>query len=74
MKLDDLAQTVSGLDVLAVIIASLWVVVVMRLTVPMWLRGLCASIAFFGLVVVTVAMSMSNAAAAQITVPAPSRS
>lgn len=56
----------SGLDVLATVAAALWVVVTMRLTIPLWLRALAASASLFALVVVAVAMSMSNAAAAQI--------
>lgn len=64
--LEDL-QTLAGLDVLAVISAALWVVVIMRLAIPLWLRVLTASMCFFSLVVVTVGMSMSSAAAAQVT-------
>jgi hypothetical protein len=60
-------QLVGGLDVLGTIAASLWVVVAMRLTIPLWLRGLSASACFFALVVVAVAMSMSNATVAQLT-------
>jgi hypothetical protein len=59
-------QTLAGLDVLAVISAALWVVVIMRLVIPLWLRVLTASMCFFSLCVVLVAMSMSGAAAAQI--------
>jgi hypothetical protein len=59
-------QTLAGLDVLAVISAALWVVVIMRLAVPLWLRVLTATMCFFSLVVVTVGMSMSSAAAAQV--------
>lgn len=50
----------AGLDVLAVIAMSLWVVLVMKITVPRWLRGLIAGIAFPVLVIATVAMAMSN--------------
>lgn len=59
-------QTVSGLDVLGTMSAALWVVVTMRLRVPLWLKGLSASACMFTLVVVAVAMSMSNGAASQI--------
>ena len=62
-------EVVSGLDVLAVISAACWAVLVMRLTLPVWLKSLAASFAFFTLVVVTVAMSMSNATVAQIRTP-----
>ena len=62
-------ETVSGFDVLAVVAASCWVVLVMRLTIPVWLKVLSASFAFFTLVVVTVAMSMSNATVAQVITP-----
>jgi hypothetical protein len=60
-------QLVGGLDVLGAIAASLWVVVAMRLSIPLWLRGLSASACFFALVVVAVAMSMSNATVSQLT-------
>ncbi|MCI0362697.1 MAG: hypothetical protein L0Y44_14170 [Phycisphaerales bacterium] len=66
--LDNL-QTVSGLDVLGVIAAALWVVVAMRLPIPLWLRGVSASACLFSLIVAAVAMSMSNAAVAQIIAP-----
>ena len=59
-------QTVAGLDVLAVITAALWVVLAMRLPVPLWLRAITASATLFALAVVVVAMSMSNAAAVQV--------
>jgi hypothetical protein len=59
-------QIVAGLDVLAVIAAALWVVLAMRLPVPVWLRAIASSAAFFALAVVLVAMSMSNAAAVQV--------
>lgn len=60
-------QVVAGLDVLAVIAAALWVVLSMRLPVPLWLRSLTASATLFTLAVVTVAMSMTNAAVAQVS-------
>ncbi|MFB3139476.1 MAG: hypothetical protein ACE10B_09675 [Phycisphaerales bacterium] len=59
-------QTVAGLDVLAVIAATVWVVLVMRLSIPLWLRALAASASYVALVVAIVAMSMSIAAFAQI--------
>ena len=55
--------------VLAVIAAAVWVVLVMRLAIPLWLRALAASASFFALVVVTVAVSASSAAVAQLQVP-----
>jgi len=58
-------QIVAGLDVLAVISAALWVVLVLRLPVQLWLRAVAGSAAFFTLVVVTVAMSISSTAATQ---------
>ena len=66
--LDNL-RTVAGLDVLAVIAAAVWVVLVLRLAIPVWLRAMAATASFFALGVVTVAMSMSNATAAQIEAP-----
>ena len=59
-------QTAAGLDVLAVVTASLWVVLAMRLPIPTWLRALATSATLFALAVVLVGMSMSNAAAAQV--------
>ncbi|HWB19612.1 MAG TPA: hypothetical protein VG711_04870 [Phycisphaerales bacterium] len=61
-------HAVSGLDVLAVIIASLWVVVVLRLTIPLWLKALSSSFTFFALVTVTVTMAMSNAASTHMDI------
>lgn len=62
-------QSVAGLDVLAVVASALWVVLVMRLAIPLWLRAITASASFFTLVVVTVAMSMSNGATALVQTP-----
>jgi hypothetical protein len=59
-------RTVAGLDVLAVVGAALWVVLVLRLPIPIWLRSIAASAAFFTLVVATVAMSISNVAATEV--------
>jgi hypothetical protein len=61
--------TASGLDVLAVITAALWVVLVMRLAIPLWLKGLSATASFLALVIAAVAMSMSNAATAEFRKP-----
>lgn len=61
----DLA-TAAGLDVLAVVAAALWLVLVFRLPIPGWLRALSASIGCFALVVVTVALSISGATASQV--------
>jgi len=59
-------QTVSGLDVLATVCAACWVVLVMRLPVPLWLKALATTFAMFTLVVVAVAMSKSNVTVAQL--------
>lgn len=59
-------QTAGGLDVLAFIAAALWVVLVMRLLIPLWLRGLSAAASFFALAVVSVGMAISTAAATQV--------
>ncbi len=61
--------TVAGLDVLAVIASSVWVVLVLRLAIPLWLRALASTTTFFAMIVVTVAMSMSNAAVAELEKP-----
>ncbi len=63
--LDDLA-TVAGLDVLAVVVAALWVILVLRLAVPMWLRAIAGTASIFVLVVVVVATSMSNGSIAEL--------
>jgi hypothetical protein len=62
-------QTAAGLDMLAVIASALWVVLCFRLAIPLWLKALACSISFFALVVVTVALSLSSAAAAQLAAP-----
>ena len=62
-------RTVAGLDAVGVIASAVWVVLVMRLAIPLWLRALSASASFFALVVVTVAVSASSAAVAQLQVP-----
>ncbi|MFK7960542.1 MAG: hypothetical protein AB8G96_08445 [Phycisphaerales bacterium] len=59
--------TAAGLDVLAVVAASLWVVLVMRLPIATWLRALAASACYFALVVVVIAMSISAATASQVS-------
>jgi hypothetical protein len=59
-------RTIAGLDVLAVIATAVWVVLVMRLAIPIWMRAITATASLFSLVVVIVAMSMTNAAVAQI--------
>ncbi|MBT8486116.1 MAG: hypothetical protein HKO59_15810 [Phycisphaerales bacterium] len=58
--------TVAGADVLAMVAAATWVVLVMRLPIPLWLRAIAASAAFFTLTVATVAMAISNTAATQV--------
>ncbi len=62
-------RTVAGLDALGVIAGAVWVVLVLRLAIPPWLRVLSASASFFALVVVTVAVSASSAAVAQLQLP-----
>ena len=59
-------QTVAAFDVLVTIAAALWAVLVLRLAIPRWLKAITASVSFFTLAVLAVAMSMSNAAVAQI--------
>jgi len=61
--------SVAGLDTLAVIASTLWVVLVLRLAIPLWLRALAATASFFTLIIVTVAMSMSNASVAELQKP-----
>jgi len=63
--LDNL-RLAAGMDALATVAAALWVVMAMKLAIPRWMRGLSASACFFALVVVTVAMAMSNATVSQV--------
>jgi hypothetical protein len=56
----------AGLDVLAVVICALWVVLVMRLPIPLWLRAIAASASIFVLALATVGMAISNATAAEV--------
>ena len=62
-------EIVAGLDVLAVIVAALWVVLSLRLPVAVWAKSLAATVSMFALVVVAVAMSITNASVAQATMP-----
>jgi hypothetical protein len=62
-------QTVAGLDAVAAIAGAVWVVLVMRLAIPPWLRALAGSASFFALAVVMVAVSASSAAVAQLGAP-----
>jgi hypothetical protein len=62
-------RIVGGLDALGVVAGALWVVVAMRIAVPMWLRALASSVCMFVLVVMTVAFSVTNATIAQATSP-----
>ncbi|MGI9015319.1 MAG: hypothetical protein ACR2GY_13880 [Phycisphaerales bacterium] len=57
----------AGLDGMMLIAAALWVVLVMRVECPPWMRGIAASAALFGLVVVTMAAGISNATVAHIS-------
>ncbi len=57
---------VAGIDALALIAAGLWVVLVLRLPIPTWMRAMAGAASCFALVVVMVAMSMSNAAVVEL--------
>ncbi len=61
-------QIVAGLDVLAFIIAVLWVILVMRLPIPTWLRVLGGTITLFAAAITLVGMSISTATATLIRV------
>lgn len=60
-------RIVGGLDALGLVAAALWVVVAMRLAVPVWLRALASSVCLFVLVVLAVAFSITNATITQVT-------
>ena len=62
-------QTAAGLDVLLVVATALWAILVLRLSIPLWLKVMAASCTLFTLVVVAVAMAISNAAAAEVQAP-----
>ena len=64
-------QIAGGMDVLATIAAALWVVVIMRLAIPTWLRALTASACFFALAIIITATSTSNVTIAQLTAQRP---
>jgi hypothetical protein len=51
------------------VLAALWLVLGMRLAVALWVKSLTVSACYFALAVTVVAMSMSNAAAAQFDAP-----
>jgi hypothetical protein len=65
----DALQTAAGLDVLAVVVAALWVVLVFRLPIALWFRSISGAATIFAFLVAFVAMSMSNAAAAHVGMP-----
>jgi hypothetical protein len=62
-------RVAAGLDVLAFTIAALWVVLIMRVAIPLWLRALCAPAAFIAMIVMMVALSITNVTAAQVQAP-----
>lgn len=59
-------QTAAGMDLLAWVAAALWVVLAFRLPVALWLKALLATATFFALIVVTVAMAVTNGSSAHI--------
>ena len=59
-------ETAAGLDVLGMVAAALWLVLVYRLPIALWFRVLAATSAFFTLVVMIVATSISNGSAAHL--------
>lgn len=59
-------RVVAGFDVLAVVASALWVVLVLRLPVPLWLRALATTVCIFVLVLMTVGMAISNATAVEV--------
>lgn len=60
-------QIVGGLDALGAIAGGLWVIVVLRLAIPLWLRLLALGATLFGLAVILLATAMSNVSASQLT-------
>jgi hypothetical protein len=64
-------QIAAGLDALGLITAALWAVVIMRLTIPVWLRALTGTACFFTLSVMIVTTAASNVAVSQFTAPRP---
>ncbi len=64
-------QGAAGLDALAAIAAAVWAVLVMRLSIPGWMRAVVATACFFALAVTALAAAASNAAAAEVMAPRP---
>lgn len=62
-------QTVAAIDLFVLAAASLWVVLVMRLSIPSWMKALSASACFFAFVLSFVAVSASGATVAQTRTP-----
>lgn len=56
----------AGLDGLAVVASVMWLVLALRLATPLWMRALSISLAGLAVVVVALAMSISNAAVAHL--------
>ena len=59
-------RVAAGLDALGLVGAVLWIVLVLRLPIAAWVRGVSASACFLGLSVIFVGMSMSAVAASQV--------
>jgi hypothetical protein len=57
----------AGIDVLAAIAAGLWVVLIMRLAIPGWLRGLAATASFATMLIVAVSAATTSVTIAQVT-------
>lgn len=62
-------QTVAAIDLFVLAAASLWVVLVMRLSIPTWMKTLSASACFFAFMLSFVAVSASGATVAQTRAP-----
>ncbi len=58
----------AALDVLLVTAMALWTVLIMKLTIQRWLRGLAAGFVYPVLLLATTAMAMSNGAVSQATI------
>ncbi|HRP62530.1 MAG TPA: hypothetical protein PK400_04485 [Phycisphaerales bacterium] len=67
----DSLRLAAALDAMGVIVAALWVVLVARLTVPLWMRVLAACAAYAALVMMILAVAASAGALSQTFINRP---
>lgn len=67
----DSLRLAAALDAMGVIVATLWVVLVARLTVPLWMRALATCAAYASLVMMILAVAASAGALSQTSINRP---